>query len=61
MQFLEIEEITEQKINGIESMIEQLIIDSFLTVLRKICGNQEQARQKICYKNNCPMRDDIPF
>lgn len=61
MQLLEIEENTEQKINGIENMLEQLILDSFLTALRKICGNQEQTRQSICYKTDCPMRDHIPF
>ena len=61
MPFLEIEEITEQKISNIENMLEQLILDSLLAALRKIYDNHEQTRQAICYKTNCPMRDDIPF
>lgn len=61
MQLLETEDITEQKTGKIEELIEQLVLDMLLSVLAKICENQRQIRQSICYKTNCPMRDDIPF
>lgn len=61
MPLLDIEEITDEKISKIEGLLEQLILDSFLTALRKISDNREQAWNLICHKTDCPMRDDIPF
>jgi len=61
MHLLETGEITEHKTRKIADLLEQLVLDMFLSALGKICEKQEQARESICYKTNCPMRDDIPF
>jgi hypothetical protein len=61
MHLLETEEITEQKTRRIADLLEQLVLDMFLSALGKICENQEQTRESVCYKTNCPMRDGIPF
>jgi hypothetical protein len=57
----ESEEISAHKMGRLEDMIEQLVFDTLLAVLNKIGENQAQVRQTICYKSDCPLRDDIPF
>lgn len=54
------EDINEQKINRIAELLEQVLIDVALSALYRLCHNHKNSRH-ICYKSDCPMRDDIPF
>ncbi len=62
METLEIEDGNDEKIQRIAVMLEQLLLDTALSVLDRLSqqfNGQEQA--SLCYKTSCPSRDDIPF
>jgi hypothetical protein len=61
MRFLDAQAFSEQKIDRIEAMLEQLALDMVLSVLYRISEKRKQLPQVICYKSGCPSRDDIPF
>ncbi|MFZ0725258.1 MAG: hypothetical protein WAM61_05670 [Desulfobacterales bacterium] len=61
MRFSDTEDFSEQKLERIETMIEDLALDTLLSVLYKISEKRKQLPQVICYKSDCPLRDDIPF
>ncbi|MGA8241475.1 MAG: hypothetical protein WB818_12920 [Desulfobacterales bacterium] len=61
MQLTDTETINEQKIDRIETMIEEFALDTILSILYRISENRKQLPQVICYKSDCPLRDHIPF
>ena len=61
MQFLDTQAFSDQKIERIEAMLEQLALDTVLSVLYRISEKRKQLPQVICYKSDCPLRNDIPF
>jgi hypothetical protein len=61
MRLLDTEAFCEQKIERIEAMLEQLVLDTLLSVLYKISEKSKQLPRVVCYKTDCPGRDDIPF
>jgi len=61
MRFLNTEDFSEQKLERIEAMIEDLALDTVLSILYRISEKRKQLPQVICYKSDCPLRDDIPF
>jgi hypothetical protein len=61
MRLLDTEAFCEQKIERIEAMLEQLALDTILSVLYKISEKREQLPRVVCYKSDCPGRDEIPF
>jgi len=60
MQCPDTNDISEQKINRISELLEQVLIDVALSVLYQLRHNHNH-RSNTCYKSDCPMRDDIPF
>ena len=61
MRFPDTEDFSEQKLDRIEAMIEDLALDTVLSVLYRISEKRKQLPQMICYKSDCPLRDEIPF
>jgi hypothetical protein len=61
MRLPDTEDFSEQKIDRIETMIEELALDAVLSVLYRISEKRKQLPQVICYKSDCPSRDHIPF
>ena len=61
MRFLDTQAFSDQKIDRIEAMLEQLALDTVLSVLYRISEKRKQLPQVICYKSDCPSRDDFPF
>ena len=65
MPSLETQQAIEEKIDTIEEIFEELVLDAFISVLIKICErNQAFAkhyRPWKCYRTDCEKRDDIPF
>ena len=61
MRFLNTEDFSEQKLERIEAMIEDLALDTVLSIVYRISEKRKQLPQVICYKSDCPLRDDIPF
>lgn len=61
MKCQDVETFSEQKIERIEAMIEDLALDAVLSVLYRISEKRRQLSQMICYKSDCPLRDSIPF
>ena len=51
----------EQKMDRIQAMLEQLVLDTILSVLDKIAEKRTQSPQCLCYRSDCKLRDDIPF
>ena len=59
---IDIEDLNEQKMQRIAAMLEQLLLDTALSVLDKLSEQQKgQELTSICYKSGCPSRDQIPF
>lgn len=56
-----IEDINAQKAQKIEVLLEQILLDTTLTVLYALAERQSHIRKSLCYKTDCPMRDDIAF
>ena len=61
MRFSDTEDFSEQKLDRIETMIEEFALDTVLSILHRISENRKQLPQVICYKSDCPLRDEIPF
>ena len=65
MPSLETQQAIEEKMDTIEEVLEELLLDAIISVLLKISErNQElvkQHRSCKCYRTDCDKRDDIPF
>jgi hypothetical protein len=61
MEKLDQETIKELKTELITDLIEQVLTDTALAVLYRLAENRKLRPPVICYKDNCPMRDNIPF
>jgi methionyl-tRNA synthetase len=65
MPSLETEQAIEEKMDTIEELLEQHILDAVISVLIKITDRNElfvkQYRPWKCYRTDCDKRDDIPF
>jgi hypothetical protein len=55
------EEIQTLKMQRIETLLEQALLDTALAVLYTLSEKQKRLRESICFKTDCPMRDDILF
>lgn len=59
------EQAIEEKMDRIEEILEEFVLDAIISVLIKVCDrNQLFAnlhRRKTCYRTDCYQRDDIPF
>jgi hypothetical protein len=59
------EQAIEEKMDSIEEILEELILDALIGVLKKVSErNQVFAKQYQpwkCYRTDCKQRDDIPF
>ena len=58
--------MNEKTINGLKTqqitcLIEQVLTDTALAVLYQLADNRKLRPPIICYKEDCPMRDNIPF
>ena len=49
------------KMQRITDLIEQVPTDTALAVLYRLADNRKLLPPVICYKQDCPMRDNIPF
>jgi hypothetical protein len=61
MRLSDIEDLSDQKLERIEAIMEDLALDTVLSVLYRILEKRQQRPQVICYKTNCSERDNIPF
>ena len=65
MSSLQTEQAIEEKMDTIEEILEELLLDAIISVLIKISERNEmfakQYRPWKCYRTNCDKRDDIPF
>jgi hypothetical protein len=61
MEKLDQETIKELKTQLITDLIEQVLTDTALAVLYRLAENRKLRPPVICYKDNCPLRDNIPF
>jgi hypothetical protein len=61
MEKLDQETIKELKVQLITDLIEQVLTDTALAVLYRLAENRKLRPPVICYKDNCPLRDNIPF
>jgi hypothetical protein len=61
MENLDPETIKNLKTQRITELIEQVLTDTTLAVLYRLADNRKLRPPVICYKNDCPMRDNIPF
>jgi hypothetical protein len=55
------EEIQALKLQRIETLLEQTLLDTVLSVLYTLSEKQKRLRESICFKTDCPMRDDSMF
>jgi hypothetical protein len=55
------EEIQALKLQRIETLLEQTLLDTALSVLYSLAEKQIHLRKSICFKTDCPMRDDSMF
>jgi hypothetical protein len=44
----------------VKSLLEQVIIDAFISVLNQLTQEQGQRPMAVCYRYSCPNRDEIP-
>jgi len=58
---LDEETIKDLKTQRITDLIEQVLTDAALAVVYRLAKNRKLAAPVICYKKDCPLRDDIPF
>jgi hypothetical protein len=49
------------KMQRITDLIEQVLTGTALAVLCRLADNRKLRPPAICYKDHCPMRDNIPF
>jgi hypothetical protein len=58
---LDEETIKDLKTQRITDLFEQVLTDTALAVLYRLSDNRKLRPPVICYKHDCPLRDDIPF
>lgn len=65
MPSLQSQQATEEKMETIEEVLEELVLDAVISVLIKISERSQvfakQYRPWKCYRTDCEKRDDIPF
>ena len=65
MPSLEAEQAIEEKMDTIEEVLEELLLDAIISVLLKISERNQvlvkQYRPWKCYRTDCQKRDEIPF
>jgi len=65
MPSLQSEQAIEEKMGTIEEILEQIILDTFISVLIKLSERNElfakQYRPWKCYRTDCEKRENIPF
>jgi hypothetical protein len=61
MKNLDHETIKNLKTQRITDLIEQVLTDTALAVVYRLAENRKLSAPVICYKEDCPLRDDIPF
>jgi len=65
MPSLETQQAIEEKMDTIEEIFEELVLDAFISALIKICERNQvlakQYRPWKCYRTDCEKRDNIPF
>jgi hypothetical protein len=61
MEPLDHQTIKDLKTQRITDLIEQVLTDTALAVLYRLAENRKLCPSVICYKHDCPLRDDIPF
>ena len=65
MPSLQSEQAIEEKMGTIEEILEQIILDTFISVLINLSERNElfakQYRPWKCYRTDCEKRDNIPF
>jgi hypothetical protein len=59
MTTLSAEDVRQLKTEHLATLLEQTLLDTVLNVLCRL--SERQRPLPICYKTDCPMRDDIPF
>ena len=65
MPSIETQHAIEEKMDTIEEVLEELLLDAIISVLLKISERNQvlvkQHRPWNCYRTDCDKRDDIPF
>ena len=65
MQSPQAEQVIEEKMDCIEEILEELVLDAVISVLVKVCERNQlfakNYRPCNCYRTDCKQRDDIPF
>ena len=65
MPSLETQQAIEEKMDTIEEVLEELLLDAIISVLLKISERNQvlvkRYRPWNCYRTDCDKRDDIPF
>ena len=65
MPSLETEQAIEEKMDTIEQILEELVLDALISVLIKVSERNQvfakHYRPWKCYRTDCENRDDIPF
>ena len=65
MSSIETQQAIEEKMDTIEEVLEELLLDAIISVLLKISERNQvlvkQYRPWNCYRTDCDKRDDIPF
>ena len=61
----EVEQAVEEKMDTIQEILEELVLDAFINVLIKVSERNQvfskQYQSWKCYRPDCTQRDDIPF
>ena len=61
MEHLDHQTINDLKTQRITDLIDQVVTDTALAVLNRLADKKKHCSRVICYKHDCPLRDDIPF
>ena len=65
MSSIETQQAIEEKMDTIEEVLQELLLDAIISVLLKISERNQvlvkQYRPWNCYHTDCEKRDDIPF
>ena len=54
-------QIEARMMDHIEQLLEQMILDTIHGIVCRLCEKVKNLPSTVCYKNNCHMRDNIPF
>jgi hypothetical protein len=65
MQSPQAEQAIEEKMDSIEEILEEIVLDTVISLLIKVCERNQvfakHYRRCNCYRTDCKQRDDIPF